>query len=88
MFSTGAGTFSIVLACLDFLFRLGLDLVGQRLLRLHNLQSCKKNLCFCAKTLNIDFWIELFSSLWTAKWMRHQESVFSDGERSIRSGLN
>lgn len=31
MFSAGAGTFSIALACLDFLFRLGLDLVGQRL---------------------------------------------------------
>lgn len=31
MFSTGAGTFSIALACLDFLFRLRLDLVGQRL---------------------------------------------------------
>lgn len=31
MFSTGAGTFSVVLACFVFLFRLGLYLVGQRL---------------------------------------------------------
>lgn len=31
MFLTGAGTFSVVLACLVFLFRLGLYFVGQRL---------------------------------------------------------